>query len=178
MIPRFRFAPSPTGGLHVGTARTALFNFLFARNKGGKFLLRIEDTDLKRSSKEMTDVIFESLKCLGLEWDQEPVFQSKRFNIYRKYLEELENKELVYRCYCSHEELEQRKKVTMAQGKAWKYDRKCLKIRKVFWFLLAVFSLLLLLLLLLNFLVQRPFLLFLLVFFQKHNCPGYYTFST
>lgn len=100
---RVRFAPSPTGYLHVGGARTALYNWLFARNKGGKFLLRIEDTDVQRSSPEMVDYIFESLSWLGLNWDEEPIFQSKRLPIYERIAEELVKKGHAY--YCVNEEV-------------------------------------------------------------------------
>jgi glutamyl-tRNA synthetase len=96
---RVRFAPSPTGFLHVGGARTALFNWLFARNKGGKFLLRIEDTDVERSEREMVDYIFESLKWLGLDWDEEPIFQSERLELYKKIAQELVEKGYAYYCY-------------------------------------------------------------------------------
>ena len=80
---RVRFAPSPTGFLHIGSARTAIFNWLYARHTGGKFLLRIEDTDLKRSEARFLDEILEDLKWLGLDWDEEPIFQSRRFDVYR-----------------------------------------------------------------------------------------------
>jgi glutamyl-tRNA synthetase len=81
---RVRFAPSPTGFLHVGSARTAIFNWLYARHTGGKFLLRVEDTDLKRSETRFLDEILEDLKWLGLDWDEEPIFQSRRFDVYRE----------------------------------------------------------------------------------------------
>ena len=96
---RVRFAPSPTGYLHVGGARTALYNWLFARHHNGKFLLRIEDTDVKRSSPEMTENILESLRWLGLNWDEEIVFQSKRLDLYRQVAEELVEKGFAYYCY-------------------------------------------------------------------------------
>ena len=86
---RVRFAPSPTGFLHIGSARTAIFNWLYARHTGGKFLIRIEDTDLKRSEARFLDEILEDLKWLGLDWDEEPVFQSRRFGVYREKAEEL-----------------------------------------------------------------------------------------
>ena len=86
---RVRFAPSPTGYLHIGGARTAIFNWLFARKNNGKFFLRIEDTDVVRSSQEVVDAIFESLKWLGLNWDDEPRYQSQRFDVYRRIAEEL-----------------------------------------------------------------------------------------
>ena len=81
---RVRFAPSPTGFLHIGSARTAIFNWLYARHTGGRFLLRVEDTDLKRSESRFLEEILEDLKWLGLDWDEEPVFQSQRFGVYRE----------------------------------------------------------------------------------------------
>ena len=125
---RVRIAPSPTGYLHVGTARTALFNYLFARKEGGIFILRIEDTDIKRSSQEMVDVILDSLKWLGLEWDEGPYFQSERFDIYRKYAEKLVSEGKAYYCYCTPEEIKERKEKVQNQGKVWKYDRRCLHL--------------------------------------------------
>ena len=83
---RVRFAPSPTGDLHLGGARTALYNFLFARKNKGKFILRIEDTDVKRSTKEAVDAILDGLKWLGIVWDEGPYFQSERMDLYKKYL--------------------------------------------------------------------------------------------
>lgn len=120
---RVRIAPAPTGFFHVGTARTALYNWLFARKNHGKFILRIEDTDVKRSTSEMVDVIIESLKWLGLDWDEGPIFQSERLAIYRKYAEELLDKGLVYPCYCTREELQARSR----EG-TWGYDRRCLSL--------------------------------------------------
>lgn len=123
---RVRIAPSPTGFLHVGTARTALFNFLFAKNREGKFILRIEDTDIERSSQKMVDIITESLKWMGLNWDDGPYFQSERSDIYKEYADNLLKTGLVYPCYCTKEEIEMRKKVRREKKKAWKYDRRCL----------------------------------------------------
>lgn len=114
-----RFAPSPTGYLHIGGARTAIYNWLYARKNNGKFLLRIEDTDKARSKDEYLTEILASLKWLGLDWDGEPVFQSKRNNIYQQYLQKLIDNDFAYKCYCTKEELEIRKK------KNPKYDRKC-----------------------------------------------------
>ena len=105
---RVRIAPSPSGLLHIGTARTGLFNWLFARNRGGKFLLRIEDTDETRSSGEMVKVIFDSLKWLGLDWDEEPVYQSLRLDIYNDYVNRLLESGHAYRCWCSPEELKRK----------------------------------------------------------------------
>jgi glutamyl-tRNA synthetase len=101
---RVRFAPSPTGYLHVGGARTALFNWLFARHCGGKFILRIEDTDFSRSSEEMVEGILQGLRWLGMTWDEGPFFQSQRLNRYREFVAELVNKGAAYRCFCKAEE--------------------------------------------------------------------------
>ena len=103
--PRVRFAPSPTGKLHLGGARTALFNWLFARHHDGQFLLRIEDTDKARSREEFTQQICDSLSWLGLAWDEEPLYQSKRGDRYRKMINILLKTEDSYRCFCSKEEL-------------------------------------------------------------------------
>lgn len=127
---RVRIAPSPTGFLHVGTARTALYNYLFAKNKKGKFILRIEDTDLERSSEEMSNVIIESLKWMGLNWDEGPYFQSQRWDFYLEQLDRLLEAGLVYPCYCTKEEIEERKRVIVEQKKTWKYDRRCLILTK------------------------------------------------
>ena len=127
---KLRIAPSPTGYLHLGTARSALYNWLFARKKNGKFILRIEDTDPTRSSNEMVDVIIEALKWLDLDWNEEIYYQSKRFDIYRKYAEKLVESGSVYRCFCSEERLEQERKKAKEKGCYWKYDRKCLNLSK------------------------------------------------
>ncbi len=124
MSVRVRIAPSPTGFLHVGTARTALYNYLFAKKMGGKFILRIEDTDLQRSDPRYTEQIIESLKWLGLHWD-EIYYQSQRFDIYRKYAEKLLKEGKAYYCYCTEEELERKRKEALAKKKPWKYDRRC-----------------------------------------------------
>lgn len=123
---RVRIAPSPTGYLHVGTAHTALFNWLFARHNKGTFILRIEDTDLARSTKEYEENIIEGLKWLGLYWDEGPYYQTQRLDLYRKYADELLKKGLAYYCYCTPEELEERRREALAQKKPPKYDRKCL----------------------------------------------------
>ncbi len=125
---RVRIAPSPTGYLHVGTAHTALYNWLFARKNGGKFILRIEDTDVERSTKEMVNVILDSLKWLGIDWDEGPYFQSERFDLYKKAAKQLEEDGYLYRCYCTKEEIEERKQKVIESGKAWKYDRHCLHL--------------------------------------------------
>ena len=125
---KVRIAPSPTGYLHLGTARSALYNWLFARHNKGKFILRIEDTDPERSRKEMVDVILEALKWLGLDWDEDIVYQSDRFDIYREYAKKLLEEGSVYRCFCSEERLEQERKKALEKGYYWKYDRKCLNL--------------------------------------------------
>lgn len=130
---RVRFAPSPTGFLHLGGARTALFNWAFARKMKGTFILRIEDTDVVRSTEESVEVILESLEWLGLHWDEGPrvggsygpYFQSERLPLYREYAEKLLQAGLAYRCYCTPEELEARREETMKKGQSWRYDRKC-----------------------------------------------------
>ncbi len=101
---RVRFAPSPTGFLHIGGARTAIYNWLFARKNKGKFFLRIEDTDQARSTQEVVDAIFDSLTWLGLDWDGEPWYQSQRFDVYRRYAEELVQKRKAYHCYCGRDD--------------------------------------------------------------------------
>ena len=111
-----RFAPSPTGYLHIGGLRTALFNWLWARKNSGKFRLRIEDTDLSRNKQEAVEAILEAFKWSGLNFDDEVVFQSKRFDIYKKYIDELLKKGLAYKCYLTKEELEEIKKARL-EGK-------------------------------------------------------------
>ncbi len=120
-----RFSPSPTGTLHIGGARTALFNWLFARHNGGKFILRIEDTDVLRSAEEYTQAILESMRWLGMDWDEGPYFQSKRLDIYRKYIDILLERGRAYYCDCSPEEVERKRKEAMDAGKKPKYDGKC-----------------------------------------------------
>ena len=130
---RVRIAPSPSGNLHVGTARTALFNYLFAKKNNGKFVLRIEDTDAERTSQEYVDNIFDSLKALGLNWDEGPdvggnygpYTQSERFDIYPKYIQELLDKGFAYECFCTPEELEAEKEEATANKKAYVYSKKC-----------------------------------------------------
>jgi len=120
-----RFPPSPTGYLHIGGARTALFNWLFTRQKGGKFVLRIEDTDKARSSDETTKAIIESMEWLGLDWDEGPYFQSQRYDIHNTFIERLLSTNQAYHCHCSPDELEQGRKAAMAKGLKPKYDGKC-----------------------------------------------------
>jgi glutamyl-tRNA synthetase len=125
---RVRFAPSPTGFLHIGAARTCFFNWLYARNQKGTFVLRIEDTDMARSSKEMTGGILEGLRWLGLDWDEGPLFQSQRLSLYRQKAAELVEKGLAYACYCTPEEIRERVKKTPESGDFWGYDRFCLEL--------------------------------------------------
>ena len=117
-----RFAPSPTGYLHIGGARTALFNFLYARHTGGKFLLRIEDTDLKRSTKEAVDAILEGLEWLGLYWDEEPISQASRRHRHVALVKKLIEESKAYYCYCSPEELAEMRNLAKTEGKSKFYD--------------------------------------------------------
>ena len=125
LTPRVRFAPSPTGYLHVGGARTALFNWLFARHAGGTLILRIEDTDFERSSEDMVQGILDGMRWLGLEWDEGPFFQSQRLPLYRTTAEKLRASGHAYYCFCTKEELEQRRLQAVAAGKPPMYDRRC-----------------------------------------------------
>lgn len=130
---RVRFAPSPTGYLHVGGARTALFNWLFARHHGGDFVLRIEDTDRVRSTQEAVQAILDGMTWLGLDWDEGPekdkgngpYYQTQRLDIYYKYAQQLMEAGRAYYCYCSPEELDERRKALLEKGEAPRYDRKC-----------------------------------------------------
>jgi glutamyl-tRNA synthetase len=133
---RLRFAPSPTGYLHVGGARTALFNWLYARRHGGAFVLRIEDTDVERSSADMVTGILDSMRWLGLDWDEgpgiggphAPYFQSERLERYRRAAEALVASGHAYRCYCKPDDLKARRDAAQAAGGAWTYDRTCRKL--------------------------------------------------
>jgi glutamyl-tRNA synthetase len=122
---RTRFPPSPTGYLHIGGARTALFNHLFARHHGGRMVLRIEDTDRERSTEESLQAILDSLTWLGLDWDEGPFFQSRRSDLYREHAERLLSQGKAYRCYCSTEDLEARRQAAMKAGGKSMYDRTC-----------------------------------------------------
>ena len=130
---RVRIAPSPSGNLHIGTARTALFNYLFAKKNNGKFVLRIEDTDAERTSQAYIDNIFDSLKALGLNWDEGPdvggpygpYTQSERFDIYPKYVQKLIDKGFAYECFCTPEELEAEKEEATKNKQAYVYSKKC-----------------------------------------------------
>ena len=119
-----RFAPSPTGSLHIGGARTAIFNWLFARHNKGKFLLRIEDTDQARSTDESLDEILRSMEWLGLNFDDIPIKQSERLEIYREYANKLLDSGKAYRCYVSPEELEQKRKKAQQNGEFFQYNRE------------------------------------------------------
>ncbi len=122
---RLRFAPSPTGYLHVGGARTALYNWLTARRHAGTFILRIEDTDADRSQPELTTAILESLQWLGLDWDEGPYYQSQRLELYRARAQELERSGHAYPCFCSPEELRVKRERAEVEHRAWKYDGTC-----------------------------------------------------
>lgn len=124
MTVRVRIAPSPTGNLHIGTARTAVFNWLFARHHGGQFILRIEDTDLTRSRPEYTQNILEGLTWLGLNWDEGPTYQSKRLDLYRSATQKLLDQGLAYRSYDTEAELEQMRAAQKARKEAPRYDNR------------------------------------------------------
>jgi glutamyl-tRNA synthetase len=126
--PRVRFAPSPTGYLHVGGARTALFNWLFARHFGGTLILRIEDTDFERSSEEMVEGILTGMRWLGINWDEGPFFQSQRLDLYRAAAAKLLASGKAYYCFCTKAELEQRRAEAVAAGRPPMYDRRCRSI--------------------------------------------------
>jgi glutamyl-tRNA synthetase len=135
---RTRIAPSPTGPAHIGTARTALFNYLFAKQNNGKFILRIEDTDKERSLQKWTDEVIDQLKWLGIEWNEGPDIggdfgpykQSQRVEIYKKYLEKLLAEDKAYYCFCTEEELENKRQEQMSRGLAPKYDGTCAHLTK------------------------------------------------
>lgn len=130
---RVRFAPSPTGNLHIGGARTALFNWLFARHNGGRFILRIDDTDFARSTDDSTRGILSAMRWLGLDWDEgpevggpyEPYFQSQRLSLYEEAAKKLLDKGYAYLCYCTSEELSERRQKALQEGKAPRYDGRC-----------------------------------------------------
>ena len=133
---RVRFAPSPTGYLHIGGARTALFNWLYARHYKGAFVLRIEDTDQARSTEEAVNVILEGMKWLGLDWDEGPekggeygpYYQMQRLHFYQEYTEKLLKDKKAYRCYCSREELAESREKSSKDGENSNYDRHCLNL--------------------------------------------------
>jgi glutamyl-tRNA synthetase len=126
--PRVRFAPSPTGYLHVGGARTALFNWLFARHHGGTLVLRIEDTDLERSTSEMVEGILAGMRWLGLDWDEGPYYQTRRTELYAATAAQLLATGHAYYCFCSKEELGERRARAAAEGRPPKYERTCRRI--------------------------------------------------
>ena len=125
---RVRFAPSPTGFLHVGGARTALFNWLFARGSGGTFILRIEDTDLERSTEASVRTILDGLEWLGIAWDEGPYYQSRFVEAHRALARRLLEEGRAYPCFCTPAELEERRAASEKEGVAWKYDRRCLRL--------------------------------------------------
>jgi nondiscriminating glutamyl-tRNA synthetase len=130
---RVRFAPSPTGYLHIGGARTALFNYLFAKKNGGKFILRVEDTDSERTVEDSAEKMMQAFRWLGLQWDEGPIvggpagpyFQSERQDLYRKYAQSLLDKGAAYKCYCTPEELEQDRERARAEKRAPRYSGRC-----------------------------------------------------
>src|SRR3954467_14243717 len=125
MTHRLRFAPSPTGYLHVGGARTALFNWLYVKHYGGQFLLRIEDTDKARSTDESTRAIFEGLEWLGLKWDETVVYQGANLPRHQADVQQMLSADKAYRCFCTQKELEDMRAAAAARKEAFKYDRRC-----------------------------------------------------
>ena len=125
MSIRTRFAPSPTGYLHIGGVRTALFCWLYAKTKGGKFILRVEDTDQARSTQQSVDAIIEGMCWMGLDYDEGPIFQSERFERYRATADQMLDENKAYRCYCSKEELDEVREGQRQRGLKPRYDRKC-----------------------------------------------------
>jgi glutamyl-tRNA synthetase len=125
---RYRFAPSPTGHLHIGGARTALYNYLMAHKTGGKFILRIEDTDRERSTQEYIDSILEAMKWLGLDYDEGPFYQTQRTELYREHIEKLLKEGKAYRCFCTTELLQSKREAAMKAGLKPKYDGTCRKL--------------------------------------------------
>ncbi len=122
---RVRFAPSPTGYLHIGGARTALFNYLLAKKEGGSFVLRIEDTDVARSTQESVDAILDAMEWLGLSCDEGPFYQSDRFDLYKQKVQQLLDEGKAYRCYCTAEELDAKREKAKQEGRKPKYDGTC-----------------------------------------------------
>ena len=133
---RTRFAPSPTGYMHIGNLRSGLYAYLFARKHGGKFLLRIEDTDQGRFVEGATELIYRTLKDVGMDWDEGPdiggdygpYIQSQRKSLYLPYAEQLIASGHAYRCFCTKEELEARRQAAQARGETFKYDKHCLHL--------------------------------------------------
>lgn len=128
--PRVRFAPSPTGYLHVGGARTALFNWLYARHVGGTLVLRIEDTDLERSTGEMVEGILQGLRWLGIQWDEGPYYQTQRVDLYRAAATKLISSGAAYYCFCTKEELEKRRAKAAEEGRPPKYEGTCRRLTR------------------------------------------------
>lgn len=124
-MDRVRFAPSPTGSLHIGSARTAIVNYLFAHATGGKLILRIEDTDQDRSTAKSSSDILSTLQWLGISWDEGPIYQRDRFDIYNQYLNQLVSDGKAYKCFCTQDELEEKRKKRSSQGKELEYDGRC-----------------------------------------------------
>lgn len=125
---KLRFAPSPTGHLHIGGVRTALFNYLYAKNQGGSLVLRIEDTDVSRSSQHMAEEIIDGMRWLGINWQEGPFYQSQRFDLYKKTALSLLEQKKAYRCFCTTEQIDARRSASMSGGKSqhiYKYDRHC-----------------------------------------------------
>jgi len=139
--PRLRFAPSPSGFLHIGGARTALFCWLYARRHGGQFILRVEDTDAARTSEESIQAILDGLRWLGLDWDEgpevggphAPYFQSKRREVYQQYIDQLVESGHLYRCYCSTELLKEKREKAQKEGRKPAYDRSCRELSREQW---------------------------------------------
>ena len=125
MSVRVRFAPSPTGDLHVGGVRSALFNWLHARHTGGVFVLRVEDTDRERSTEASTNIILEGMAWVGMEPDEGPFFQSRRGDLYREKVAELLASGGAYRCWCTRETLAEKRTAMEKAGKLYRYDRIC-----------------------------------------------------
>src|SRR5688500_2960199 len=125
---QLRFAPSPPGFLHVGGARTAIFNLLHARRHGGSMSLRIEDTDVERSRQHHAEQIVSSLQWLGVDWDEGPIYQSDRLERYRERADELVRAGKAYRCYCTIEELEAERVAAEASGHAYRYSGRCRRL--------------------------------------------------
>ena len=117
-----RFAPSPTGYLHVGGARTALYSWLYAKKTGGKFILRIEDTDLERSTQASVDAIMDGMNWLELDWDEGPFYQTKRFDLYKEVVAQLLVEGKAYKCFCTPEEVDAMREAQMAAGEKPKYN--------------------------------------------------------
>ncbi|MBN2379730.1 glutamate--tRNA ligase [candidate division WOR-3 bacterium] len=125
---RVRIAPSPTGAIHVGLARTALYNYLFAHKNKGTFVLRIEDTDFDRSTEESAQAIIKGLGWLGIRFDEGPYYQSQRMDLYKSYAEKLLQTSHAYKCYCTQERLEEERKRAETERRVWRYDRRCLNL--------------------------------------------------